>query len=343
MKALRPIGRPPNEVCRSYASFTYQAGSWSKQRRVIDHDATLGHHLLKVAVADAVFAIPAYADQNDVGRETAAFEVGHGGCLGEKTPVSPSDVNECNNAQKGAYIQLMKITDQKIVSLRKKVDAAHQEFDMAVTFHEVWKPAAFDSDLHRRMGTSYAANAFFVVRTALRREMLLALMRLWDNNARAIGMDSIAATLRDKRVINALAADRVVRRRLPEAEGQMRKDLGQLADAAITLIDKYSKGGSHEAVRRKLKRLRNERLAHRQTEATALAEPDATAIEIESFYQDMSELIGLLLSLVIAMAYNPADTGHVYCHHANFFWASVCGERTEGHPNYRTPSVTHNS
>lgn len=31
----RPVGRPPNEVRRSYASFRYQAGSWSKPRRVI--------------------------------------------------------------------------------------------------------------------------------------------------------------------------------------------------------------------------------------------------------------------------------------------------------------------
>ena len=31
----RPVGRPPNEVRRFYANFTYQAGSWSKPRRVI--------------------------------------------------------------------------------------------------------------------------------------------------------------------------------------------------------------------------------------------------------------------------------------------------------------------
>ncbi len=29
------MGRPPNEVRRSYANFTYKAGSWSKPRRVI--------------------------------------------------------------------------------------------------------------------------------------------------------------------------------------------------------------------------------------------------------------------------------------------------------------------
>jgi hypothetical protein len=31
----RPVGRPPNEVRRYYASFSYQAASWSKPRRVV--------------------------------------------------------------------------------------------------------------------------------------------------------------------------------------------------------------------------------------------------------------------------------------------------------------------
>jgi hypothetical protein len=31
----RPVGRPPNEVRRFHASFTYQAGSWTKPRLVI--------------------------------------------------------------------------------------------------------------------------------------------------------------------------------------------------------------------------------------------------------------------------------------------------------------------
>jgi hypothetical protein len=31
----RPVGRPPHEVRRSYASFRYQAGSWNKPRRVV--------------------------------------------------------------------------------------------------------------------------------------------------------------------------------------------------------------------------------------------------------------------------------------------------------------------
>ncbi len=31
----RPVGRPPDEVRRYYASFSYQAGSWDRRRRVI--------------------------------------------------------------------------------------------------------------------------------------------------------------------------------------------------------------------------------------------------------------------------------------------------------------------
>ena len=31
----RPVGRPPNAVRRFYASFSYQAGSWTKPRRVV--------------------------------------------------------------------------------------------------------------------------------------------------------------------------------------------------------------------------------------------------------------------------------------------------------------------
>jgi hypothetical protein len=71
----------------------------------------------------------------------------------------------------------MEIDDPKIVALKQKVTAAQQEFDMAVTFHEIWKPAAYDQELHSRLGNSYATQAFLVTRTALRREMLLSLVR----------------------------------------------------------------------------------------------------------------------------------------------------------------------
>ena len=163
--------------------------------------------------------------------------------------------------------------------------------------------------------------------------MWLALTRLWDKAPKAVRMEFIAKTLRKRHVINALAADRAAR--IPGPEDQMRQSLKQSADKAIELIDKYSKDGS---IRQKLQTLRNERLAHREI-AAAVTGTDATDEEVESFYQDMSRLISLLISLVMAQAYDPEDTAQVYRFHAKFFWAGVHGERTEGHPNYRAPAT----
>lgn len=39
----------------------------------------------------------------------------------------------------------MDINDRTIVTLRRAVSAAQEEFDLAVTFHELWKVAAFDT------------------------------------------------------------------------------------------------------------------------------------------------------------------------------------------------------
>jgi hypothetical protein len=235
--------------------------------------------------------------------------------------------------------EAMQIDDPKISALREKVTAAQQEFDMAVTFHEVWKPAAHDKDLHNRLGKSYASQAFLIMRTALRREMVLALIRLWDTNKQAVRMQSIAATLRETEVIDTLAADRVDRLGLPEAVDEMRADLSKRASEVISLVNKYMEGGSHDAVLKKLLVLRHERLAHRALAPAAATGASVADKEIEEFYQDNSRLIHVLLSLVNAVAYDPEDTAGVYRRYAELFWAGVRGEQTEGHPNHR-PSQT---
>jgi hypothetical protein len=188
------------------------------------------------------------------------------------------------------------------------------------------------------MGVSFATSAFFVVRSALRREMLLALMRLWDKDERNVRMElSIADLLRDQSVVHALAADRAARIGMADEEDQMRYDLSQRASEAIALVEKYSEAGSHYATLQKLRRLRNKRLAHRPVKAVAATGLNPTDEEIESFYQDNSKLVGLLLGLVAGVHYDPNDTAEVSRLYAKFFWAGVRGERTEGHPNYRAP------
>jgi AbiU2 len=232
----------------------------------------------------------------------------------------------------------MNINDPTIVLLREKVRAAQDVFDMAVTLHEVWKPAAKDTELHKRLGVSYATQAFNVVRVALRREMVLALMRLWDNDPRAIGMQSIAKTLGDASVIGALRVDRASRIKITGVDDEIRQTLAEKANEIIALVADYSDGGAKFEAFKKLRTLRNQRLAHTQVKAHAFTAADAIDADIEVFYQDNSRLISLLLSLADAMAYDPQDTAEVYRHYATFFWASVRGEKSEGHPSYRPPS-----
>ena len=94
----------------------------------------------------------------------------------------------------------MKITDPRISPPRESVNAAQQEFDMTVMFHETWKPTAYDDDLHRRMGTSYATHTFKVLRMALRREMVLALMRRNHRRKQKSGTNASAS------VVNSIIA-----------------------------------------------------------------------------------------------------------------------------------------
>lgn len=221
----------------------------------------------------------------------------------------------------------------------------------------VYRPAAYDTGLHDRIGTSYAAHAFQIIRLSLRRELLLALTRVWDTNQKAVRMSLIADRLRDKKLFEALAQFRARSLGLssqfaPEA---VKKSLKQKRDQVLPLIQKYSENGTAFEVLKKLKTLRHQHLAHRQLPMSPVVAAGsdtptqqgddgappvwASDDEIEAFYQDNLEIMSLLLSLVQGLAFDLSEATEVYKHHAKYFWASARGERTEGHPDYRPPPL----
>lgn len=226
-------------------------------------------------------------------------------------------------------------------TLKNRVHAAQEELDMAVLFHEAWKPAAYDEDLHRRLGQSYATHAFRVVRLALRREMLMALMRIWDYTDESICIGSLVEGIRSGHVIDALVAERLSglskqsNMTMLTFEAQMKDAIQSGANIAISLFEQYCPGGARRAVLEDLRRLRHERLAHRQLMSNKANGPEATDEQIEMFYQDTTELIGRLLSVLLGVAYDFAETANVYRRPSALFWASVRGERTAGHPEYQ--------
>jgi hypothetical protein len=76
--------------------------------------------------------------------------------------------------------------------------------------------------------------------------MVLAMMRLWDNNKQAIRMSLIDATIRDRAIIDALAVDRAKRFVWPGVVDVMRADQ---AEEVLKLTSKYAEGGPLSTVR----------------------------------------------------------------------------------------------
>jgi hypothetical protein len=208
-----------------------------------------------------------------------------------------------------------------IDDLRVLVRACHEELDFALQCHEAWKPAAFDKDLHARVGHSFAAHTFVVIRQALRREMILTLSRIWDTPHRSLRVTDIANTLANKEFLVSLRFD------------ERRK----AACEVVSIVRKYEKGGESWDLLRQVKRIRNEFLAHNQKNRMPIDPDTMTDLDkkVEGFYQDTCRIVALLRYIVDRTHYDPNEFAEVYGTYSRLFWASVRGEGVEGHPNYR--------
>ena len=226
---------------------------------------------------------------------------------------------------------------KKLRALRADLASVDDNFSMAVAFHEVWKPASQDAALHDRMGTSYASQAFLVVRAALRREMLLALMRIWDKTTGARSLVKIVATLRNEAVWEALLLDRLNKLGDQAVAAHLTPHFIGQRELLLHGFDKYCRGGTHYAVYERLRNLRHGSLAHSQAPTAGVVLVDPADDEVSEFYEDTAKLTSVSMSLINGVAIAYSDTSGVYSHYAMFFWASARGERTDGHPNYRRP------
>ena len=258
----------------------------------------------------------------------------------------------------------MNVDDPTIMKLKRRLQYAAQEFMEAQAFHEAWRPAAYDQELHARMGESFASNTFTVIRLALRREMLMALMRLWDFNS-GPSLVKIAKNLQDKRVVKALhdrcyadfAGDyHDLSENREEDRVQMEEfwkkhdhehalercaNLIQSKDEIISIIHRYCPGGEDYDIFQYLKQIRDKRLAHLDIDqAVEASSSNVNNQKIEDFYQNIATVIHLLRLVVERVDYRPEETAILYGRHSKLFWEGARGERTEGHPSYRSSRVS---
>lgn len=90
----------------------------------------------------------------------------------------------------------------------RSVEAAVEEARLAIQFHETWRPTVFDAALLGRMGNSYATHSFHIIRIALRRELLLALTRIWDKDSKSIKLTWVEEFLKGNDLFDALVEHR---------------------------------------------------------------------------------------------------------------------------------------
>ena len=207
------------------------------------------------------------------------------------------------------------------------VQAAYDEILMAVMFHECWKVATFSPDLHSRIDMSRTAYTFQIIRTSLRREMLLGLMRIWDKDNRSIRMNKIVDNLK-----NASFFDELSKKRLMSGFGDFSGVVKEvmhrgalirfveLRDKIIAIRKKYQDGGSGYEVFKKIRTIRNHHLAHREYKITEIASVSAEDQGIEDFYSDTLEIVKHLVALVLATACDLDGTVDLCRNHATLFW-----------------------
>jgi hypothetical protein len=208
---------------------------------------------------------------------------------------------------------------------------------MATMFHETWAPTVKDSSLIARMGTSYATQSFHIVAWALRRELILALMRLWDTRSDTTNLIRIRTWVSEEENYAVLLNDRAERlsAKPHTVAGLLRDSLDPIRMRVVEGIGHYLEGGKKWPTFKCLQILRNKRLAHRDLETPPDA-VDPTDDQVVQFYLDTLAVVTDLLHLVSAESFDlEGEAARVYRHHARYFWAAARGERTEGHPDFR--------
>lgn len=213
-----------------------------------------------------------------------------------------------------------------IAAMADQLGKIQEEFDVAIAAHASWRPAAYDADLHSRMGVSYATNTFNIIRGALWRECVLALGRIWDRDQNTIKLTAMRRDLEHPDFMDVLMAHRKTRSVPPEIEAMMRDQLREKAARLAETLASFDQRGSRSSAIEHLRTVRNS-LAHRPLSAASIGEVTLDDTQLEEIFNGTAEVISGLWSLLAATAYSPLEANGVWSHYARHFWTHVRGER----------------
>ena len=221
-------------------------------------------------------------------------------------------------------------TEEIIAELRHRLDLTWQDLMTAVACFEIFRVAARDKTLLDRLGKSFSTGAFNAIRNSLYREVVLALMRIWDKSPKNnLRMEEIILNLTRSEVVAS------IKRRRREAFG----DMGHNADAAeaqvereirqIKFIQNRIMRGSLRNAFKALEKHRNEFLAHSTLGRSSASEIRDVVYGDERYLLRWSAILSKKLNLLLDLHTSPRSDFRDFKIAAKCFWGPVRAETVE--------------
>ncbi len=214
--------------------------------------------------------------------------------------------------------------------LQRIAEFACQEMAYITSLHEHWKPAAYDETIFSRFNNTYAGHSFNVIRVALRREVVLGLLRLWDSKPRTFNMRLISENLRDDGLYDCVLSHiRDAFMPSPDCRAEYRAKRTRLCDL---ITDTQGESSNKWKC---LFKIRNEHLAHRNTggqpKLVAVASGDKEDTAVEWLYNRSAKIVEDLLAVTNGHTYSFSVAAGVDNLYAGYFWDAF---RPHGPPSF---------
>lgn len=237
-------------------------------------------------------------------------------------------------------------------AIREILEAVDADLRAALAVQAIYAPASYEQAVIGKFDQTYAAHAFGLIRDQLILSAVAALARVWDQDADARSIPSLARHLAGQDVVDVIIAERRgIQLRLPEAEPvatQIREDETQrkivqrMAAGEADRIEQEIRGGVARlttrvglflegAGARSLKDFRDRVIAHslQETRAQRAATKRGKAIEplkiidLETLLRETVEIATELNKLLRGHDPSHDDFSEVWGRYAADFWNSV--------------------
>ncbi|WP_140411197.1 hypothetical protein [Chromobacterium violaceum] len=215
----------------------------------------------------------------------------------------------------------------KIEELKKRNERMQEELEQTIAFYEVWKSFVNASEVKTAMENhGRAILAFNVVQTALLREVVIGLTKIWDKSKGTIKMAKFKEELRNGELVDCIAKLRLGRIDTVDGQG-LRKLMGPHMNAVemgirakicevVSGVEAYEDGNEGK----ELKKIRDGFIAHRNM-ACEFAQLSDVGI-LKKCIEETVAIAKNIESVLNRVSFDFSTTAYKYEDAANDFWST---------------------